>query len=102
LSNVAAVEIVKKTPVSPDVLRDSYTLSLSGLFAGLTRKQIDFLLESMDGGYFDIPKRTSMERLAARAKISESTLQEHLSKGESKLIRALAPYLQLYRSSLTA
>jgi predicted DNA binding protein len=100
LEKVATVEIVKKSPAAPDVLRDSYTLSLSGLFGGLTKRQIDLLVNATDAGYFDIPKRTSMDRMATKAGIGESTMQEHLSKAESKLLRALAPYLHLYESSL--
>lgn len=100
LEAVATVEIVKKSAAAPDVLRDSYTLSLSGLFSDLTGKQIQLFVNAVDAGYFDIPKRTSMERMAAKEGIGESTIQEHLSKAESKVLRALAPYLHLYGSSL--
>ncbi len=99
LEAVGSVEIVKKSTAAPDVLRDSYTLSLSGLFGTLTAKQTRVLLGAVDAGYFDIPKRTSMDALAARDRVGESTLQEHLSKAESKVLRALAPYLHLYESS---
>ncbi len=99
LEAVAALEIVKKSPTAPDVLRDSYTLSLSGLFGELTAKQIRLLVNAVDAGYFDVPKRTSMDRMAANEDVGESTIQEHLSKAESKVMRALAPYLHLYESS---
>ncbi len=100
LEAVGSVEIVKKSTAAPDDLRDSYTLSLAGLFGNLTAKQIQALVNAVDAGYFDIPKRTSMGRLAAGDGIGESTMQEHLSKAESKVLRALAPYLHLYESSL--
>ncbi len=99
LEAVGTVEIVKKSTAAPDVLRDSYTLSLSGLFGGLTAKQLQVLVDAVDAGYFDIPKRTSMDRLAAQHGLGESTMQEHLSKAESKVLRALAPYLHLYGNS---
>jgi predicted DNA binding protein len=100
LEKIGNVEIVKKSPAASDVLRDSYTLSLSGLFGALTKRQIGLLAEATDDGYFDIPKRTSLDRLATKKSIGESTMQEHLSKAESKLLRALGPYLHLYASSL--
>ncbi len=100
LREVARVEILKKVSVSPDVLRDSYTLSLSELFGGLTPKQVGIFLRAVERGYFDLPKAVSLERLAREASLGESTLQEHLSKAESRLARALAPYLRLYESSL--
>ncbi len=99
LRRVAEVEILKKTSVSPDVLRDSYTLSLSSLFQGLTGRQLGVLLRAIERGYFAIPKRASLEGLASSEGISESTLQEHLSKAESRLVEALEPYLRLYASS---
>ena len=100
LRRVAQVEILKKVPVSPDVLRDAYTLSLSSLFQGLTDRQLRVLLRAIERGYFAIPKRASLERLAEAEAIGESTLQEHLSKAESHLIEAVAPYLRLYASSV--
>jgi predicted DNA binding protein len=100
LREVAKVEILRKVSASPDVLRDSYTLSLSELFQDLTAKQIEVLLRAVERGYFDIPKTVSLERLAREASLGESTLQEHLSKAEARLVRALAPYLRLYGSSV--
>ncbi len=55
---------------------------------------------AVDAGYFDVPKRTSMDRMSAKEGTAESTIQKHLSKAESKVLRALAPYLHLYESSV--
>ncbi len=100
LKEAASVKILEKVSVSPDVLRDSYTLSLSELFGDLTAKQLQVFLRAVERGYFDLPKAVSLERLAREASFGESTLQEHLSKAESRLVRALAPYLRLYGSSI--
>ena len=100
LRRVADVEILKKASVSPDILRDSYTISLSSLFEGLTARQLGVLLRAIERGYFAIPKRSSLEGLARSESIGESTLQEHLSKAEARVIEALAPYLRLYGSSI--
>ncbi len=100
LRAVAHVDILKKVTASPDVLRDSYTLSLSELFGDLTAKQLETFLRAVERGYFELPKEVSLETLAREASLGESTLQEHLSKAESRLVRALAPYLRLYGTSI--
>ncbi len=99
LRRVADVELLKKATVSPDILRDSYTLSLSSLFQGITPRQLGVLLRAIEHGYFAIPKRSSLQAMARDENVSESTLQEHLSKAESRLVEALAPFLRLYASS---
>ena len=99
LRRVAQVEVLRKASIAPDVLRDSYTLSLSSLFQGITSRQLGILMRAIERGYFDIPKRSSMEELARAEEVSESTLQEHLSKAESRLVGALAPYLRLHASA---
>ncbi len=99
LRKVGSVSIVRKTRLLPNALRDSYTISLSDLFGRLTDKQVRHLAFATASGYFGIPKKTSMETLAAAERISESTLQEHISKAESKVMEALTPYIRLYLSS---
>ncbi len=99
LQAIGSVSIVRKTTLLPSALRDSYTLSLSDLFGSLTEKQVHHLASAASSGYFSIPKKTSIGNLAAHEKLSESTLQEHLSKAESKLMEALIPYVRLYMSS---
>jgi predicted DNA binding protein len=102
LERIAEVEIMSRRTVVTDALRDSYTLSLSSLFQGLTKKQLSHFSRAVASGYFDVPKKSSMNRLAKSAELSESALQEHISKAESKIIYALYPYITLYLASLSA
>ena len=100
LKNIGSVDIVRKTRLLPNALRDSYTISLSDLFGNMTQKQAGNLATAAAAGYFDIPKGVTLESLAGREKISQSTLQEHVSKAESKLMQAVTPYIRLYVSSV--
>jgi predicted DNA binding protein len=101
LEKIAEVDILSRTTVATDALRDSYTLSLSTLFQGLTRKQLEHFSRAVASGYFDVPKKSSIERLARSAALGESALQEHISKAESKIVYALYPYISLYLTSIS-
>ena len=52
----------------------------------LTDKQRQIFGLAVDEGYYDIPKRTDLTKLAKLMKISVATLQEHLKRAESKII----------------
>ena len=52
----------------------------------LTRKQLDVIRTAFELGYYDMPKRTGIVRLAKRFKVSPSTLAEILQRGEKKVI----------------
>ena len=41
-------------------------------------------------GYYELPRKTTMERLAKALKLNHATLGEHLMKAENKLITAMA------------
>lgn len=101
LVKFAKVNIEKKVPLLPSVIKDTFTISLSELFGSLTDKQITHLLDAINSGYFDVPRHVSLEKIASKAGIAESTLQEHLSRSEMKLMEALYPYLLMYAKSRT-
>jgi|GEM_PF-2908614 predicted DNA binding protein len=96
LRSFAEVNIEKKTQLKSSLMKDTFTISLSDLFGHLTDKQIMHLIEAINAGYFEIPRRVSLEKLASRDGIAESTLQEHLSRSEWKLMEAIYPYLIMY------
>jgi len=52
----------------------------------LTPKQLEIFRLACDYGYYDNPKKISIEQLAERTGISAATLAEHLRKAESKLM----------------
>lgn len=88
--------VKRKVYVPANTLRDSFTISLSSLFSSLTQRQIRVLEEAMIRGYYEVPRKTSIKQIAAQLGLSESTTQEHLSRAEAKVVRAIAPYLRLY------
>src|SRR5437016_11745175 len=74
---------------------DAYLLSLSSLFGNLTEKQMKALLAAIEGGYYEIPKRTTADELAGKLGTPRSTLEEHIRKAESKIVLAMAPYMMM-------
>ena len=75
---------------------DVFLLSLSSLFGNLTEKQMKALLAAIEGGYYEIPKRTTADELAGKLGTPRSTLEEHIRKAESKIVLAMAPYMMMY------
>ena len=75
---------------------DAFLLSLSSLFGQLTEKQMKAMLSAIEGGYYEIPKRTTADDLARKQGQPRSTLEEHIRKAESKIVLAMAPYMMMY------
>ena len=94
---IGDAEILKKVSFSPDSLRDTYTISISSLFEGITPKQMKYFIDALYSGYYSIPKKVTIEDLAGRNNISESTMEEHLNKAKTKILQSLKPYMTLYR-----
>ncbi len=59
--------------------------------AGLTFRQRQVLLEAIEAGYFESPRRITLTSLSRRLSVAPPTLSEILRKAESKLARV---YLQ--------
>ena len=54
------------------------------------------MLSAVESGYYEIPKRTTADELAAKLGQPRSTLEEHIRKAESKVVLAMAPYMMMY------
>ena len=59
----------------------------------LAPKQVEAFQKAVDYGYYDVPKKISIEELAAHLGASPSTVAEHLRKAESKLLPILMKVL---------
>jgi predicted DNA binding protein len=94
---IGDTEIMKKSSFSPDSLRDTYTISISSLFEGITPKQMKYFTDALYSGYYSIPKKITIQEIAARYNLSESTMEEHLNKAKTKILYSLKPYISLYR-----
>jgi len=67
------------------------------LFDGLSDVQADLLRFAFERGYYDSPRRVTTEALAKAKGLARSTLEEHLRKGESRLVGNAAPLLEAWR-----
>ena len=90
------VEIIKKVPFEGAL--SSTLLSTDAIFSGLTLKQRESLLLAFEHGYYSYPRRTDLQDIAKREHRPRTTFQEHLKRGENKLINAVIPYLRLFEN----
>ena len=98
----ATIDLMEKKKLLSDDLRDVWAISLSDLFSGISGKQLEILNEAVSRGYYEIPKRTHIEDLSSTRGISQSTLQEHLNKAQSRIMKSMEPYLMLYSKYIEA
>ncbi|MHB8587046.1 MAG: helix-turn-helix domain-containing protein [Thermoplasmatota archaeon] len=57
--------------------------------AGLTDRQREIMDAAVDQGYFEVPRRVTLTKLADRLGIAKSTLSEILARGEKHLLEEL-------------
>jgi O-6-methylguanine DNA methyltransferase len=58
---------------------------------GLSGRQRQVLALAVQEGYYDVPRRTNVAKLAGSLGLGRSTTEEHLRAAESSVIRAAAP-----------
>ncbi len=56
----------------------------------LTPRQTEVLLEAVRGGYYEVPRRSTVEEIARRLHLGRSTTEEHLRSAESHVVRSAA------------
>ena len=99
LSQLGPLQIVRKKVVPEKSIRDTFAISVNSVFADLTGKQVNSLLAALEFGYYQVPKKTTAEEIANRHRVPRTTFEEHLRKAESKILRAMAPYIRMYAST---
>jgi hypothetical protein len=97
LEKLGHVEVTSKK-MYRGAAQESFTVSLRGLFSGLTSKQLDAYISAMDGGYYAVPRKTTIGKIARTRRVARTTYDEHLRKAESKVALAIAPYLRIYEA----
>jgi len=100
LSDLGPVEILQKKALAEKSIRDTFVISLSDMFSALTDRQLDALETALEFGYYQVPKRTTTEEIARKRRVPRTTYEEHVRKAESKIFRAMAPYVRLYASKV--
>ena len=88
-------KILRKVPFN-GFIASSLTLTADALFSDLTEKQIDAMLTAYRHGYYSLPRDADVQTIAAKEKVPRTTFQEHLKKGENKIVASLIPYIQLF------
>ena len=87
--------ILRKVPFD-GFMATSMTLTADALFYGLTERQMDALLTAHRHGYYNLPRDSDVQTIAAKEKVPRTTFQEHLKKAENKLVAAIIPHMKLF------
>ena len=98
LSSLGQVEILEKKVLAERSIRDAFVISLSSVFSELTEKQLEALQVALEYGYYQVPKKATAEEIARKHRVPRTTYEEHVRKAESKVFRAMAPYIRMYAS----
>lgn len=72
-----------------DVSYEKATFGPYDLVQTLTRKQQDILILAKSEGYYENPRRVTLEDLSIRAGLSKATVAEHLRKAENQIINSV-------------
>ncbi|MBS3127849.1 helix-turn-helix domain-containing protein, partial [Candidatus Woesearchaeota archaeon] len=64
-------------------------ISIMRLLPHLTQKQKQALELAIQNGYYEYPKKITLEKLAQLMKISYATYQQHLKTAEGKMIPSI-------------
>ncbi|SEO56273.1 hypothetical protein SAMN04487948_103243 [Halogranum amylolyticum] len=75
------------------VRQDAPLLRLDDALPTLTERQREVLTTAFDAGYYEIPRRTTTEEIAAVVGVERRTAEEHLRRAENKLLAGVIEYL---------
>jgi predicted DNA binding protein len=95
LGEFCDIQVVSRTAKESGAIRDNLVISASNLVGNLTEKQLQALLFAVSNGYYRVPKKVKTVEIAKLMGVPRTTYEEHLRKAESKILGAVAPYLQL-------
>lgn len=77
-----------------NVVAEGAPPSPADLLPDLSPRQYDALRAAVEGGYYEIPRRTTTDELAARLGVGRRTAEEHLRRAENKIIGAVFDHLR--------
>jgi len=89
-------KILRKVPFN-GFIASSLTITADALFSNLTERQMDALLTAHRHGYYNLPRDADVQTIASKEKVPRTTFQEHLKKGENKLMAAVLPQMKLFK-----
>jgi predicted DNA binding protein len=83
---------IQELPASVTVSVDevgAYSPDRRDMLSMLTDRQLEVFQKAVELGYYEIPRRTTHEEIADRLECAPSTVDEHLRKAESRVLRTL-------------
>ena len=86
--------LVSRRSLTPARLREELECQAPGLPA-LSRRQSEVLLTAVRAGYYQVPRKSTVEEIAQELSLGRSTTEEHLRRAESAVIRSAAPLVEL-------
>lgn len=93
------IDVISKTRLEQSQIPHSMLTPVDQLFESVTDRQLAALQIALDHGYYEVPRRCSIDELAAHTTVARSTFEEHLRKAENKLIRNAGHYITLLSES---
>ena len=99
LEKVGKAEVVSRTKLTRTNVRESVMVSVAKLFGGLTQKQHEAMVVALRNDYYRVPKKVTTDQIAGQLGVPRTTYEEHLRKAEGKVLRGVAPYLELTGNS---
>lgn len=81
-------ELPESLSVSVDEV-GAYSPDRRDMLSMLTDRQLEVFQKAVELGYYEIPRRTTHEEIADHLECAPSTVDEHLRKAESRVLRAL-------------
>lgn len=72
------------------------TVTTETLFANLTEKQTNAILNAYAFGYYKIPRDADVQTIADKIDLPRTTFQEHLKKAENKIMKAIVPHIHTW------
>ena len=95
LAAMGQFEILSKSPLGGPVVEQQFLVSAADLLGSLTAKQSEALLQAMRAGYYDVPRRATLQDIARSLGRPRTTMEEHLRKAEGKILLAVAPMVAM-------
>jgi len=100
LGRLGPVEITSKKSYR-GAAHGSFAISLPGLFSELTPKQLCAFMDAVENGYYAVPRRTTIGKIARAQRVARTTYDDHLRKAQSKIAIAISPYLRIYAAGVS-
>ena len=95
LDKYCRVEVTSRRSISNESIRDTFLVSTTTLFGGLTSKQKRALISALDNGYYTMPRRATTGEIAKKLRVPCTSYADHLRKAENKVLQAVGSYLRL-------